>query len=104
MLSSCPVRAGEILKRGGFGARERDTQRPLKSPSFGTFLGEARKVHSPPPLTKKHPFSPKRPGGAAYVRVVSFFFSRSMASVTASGMGIPIRPAFSTMDSSSFAM
>jgi len=46
MLSSSPVRAGEILKRGGFGARERDTQRPLKSPSFGTFLGEARKVHT----------------------------------------------------------
>ncbi|MBQ3193477.1 MAG: hypothetical protein IJO21_07310 [Oscillospiraceae bacterium] len=40
------MRAGKILKKGGFGAQERDTQRLLKSPSFGTFLGEARKVHT----------------------------------------------------------
>ena len=43
MLGSSQMRAGEILKRGGFGARERDTQRPLKSPSFGSFLGEQEK-------------------------------------------------------------
>jgi len=41
------MRAGWILKEGGFGARERDTQRLLKSHSFGTFLGEARKVLMP---------------------------------------------------------
>ena len=48
MLRCSPVRAGWILKEGGWGARERDFQRLLKPASFGTFLAGARKVHSPP--------------------------------------------------------
>jgi len=42
------VRAWEILKRGGFGARERDIQRPLKPISLVPFLFGTRKEHSPP--------------------------------------------------------
>nr|MBQ8243633.1 hypothetical protein [Oscillospiraceae bacterium] len=48
MLGSSQLRAGEILKRGGFGVREHDTQRPLKPRSFGTFLGGTRKVRIAP--------------------------------------------------------
>ena len=43
MLGSSQMRAGEILKRGGFGVREHDTQRPLKPRSFGPFLGGTKK-------------------------------------------------------------
>ena len=41
------MRAGKILKEGGSVRGNAQLQRLLKSPSFGTFLGEARKVHYP---------------------------------------------------------
>ena len=40
------MRAGKILKEGGFGARERDTQRLLKPTSLVTFLfGDKKVIH-----------------------------------------------------------
>jgi len=54
------VRAGWILKEGGFGARERDTQRLLKPASLVTFLSGDKKVTPPSPLRRKtKPHTPK---------------------------------------------
>ena len=50
VLGSYRVRAGKILKRGGFRARERTSQRPLKLTSLVTFLFSDKKVTRSPLL------------------------------------------------------